>query len=119
MKCQYIALKVLNAMDNEKEIRIVERIVDEHHKSSSFIQRYKGILHQVQSSIASFFGTIRIDNSRMYYEIPGIVYDVVYKIGECHWKETSFLPQEWEFEGFSLEYFKQCWLVLFTLSFIS
>ena len=73
---------------------------------------------EVQSSIASFFGTIRIDNSRMYYEIPSIVYDAVYKVGECHWKETSFLPQEWEFEGFSLEDFKQCWLVLFALSFI-
>ena len=64
MKCQYIALKVLNAMDNEKEIRIVERIVDEHHKSSSFIQRYKGILHQVQSSIASFFEIYGKENSK-------------------------------------------------------
>lgn len=35
---------------------------------------------EVQSSIASFFGTIRIDNSRMYYEIPSIVYDAVYKV---------------------------------------
>lgn len=94
-----------------------ERLSKDHSSLESEINRIM-LSSEVQSSIASFLGTVRIDNSRMCYEIPSIVYDAVYKIGECHWKETSFLPQEWEFEGFSLEDFKQCWLVLFTLSFI-
>lgn len=103
----------LNSFIND----VGERLSKDH---SSLESEINGIMlsSEVQSSIASFFGTIRIDNSRMCYEIPGMVYDAVYKIGECHWKETSFLPQEWEFEGFSLEDFRQCWLVLFTLSFI-
>lgn len=60
-----------------------ERLSKDHSSLESEINRIM-LSSEVQSSIASFFGTIRIDNSRICYEIPGMVYDAVYKIGECH-----------------------------------
>lgn len=68
-------------MDNEKEIRKIEKIIDEHYKSSSFIQRYKENLHQALFDVLRVFERL---------EMASIIGSVGQKILGLVWISSLF-----------------------------
>lgn len=64
-------------------------------------------------------GGITSEDNNGLLSISDDMHEMLLDIGEKHWQMTSSLPQEWEFDGFSLEEFKCCWKELYVLSYSS
>ena len=59
--------------------------------------------------------TIDFEDGRLCYEIPNSLFQIIEEVAEKHWIATSSVPQNWEFDHFSLEDFKKCWKVLYCI----
>lgn len=71
-----------------------------------------------QVELEEFARTIRQEEGRLCYNIPEKLWDYAHDIGCKQWEATSSVPQEWEFEQFSLLEFKDCWTALYAICLI-
>ena len=69
-----------------------------------------------QTGLAELISTIHLEDDRMCYTIPNNLLDVYHRVGESQWNTTSSVPQEWEFDAFTLNEFKCCWIEVYPLS---
>lgn len=57
-------------------------------------------------------------NDNVCYKITEDIWENVYKLTQYIMEDISELPEEWQFESFSLKEYKEFWRALLTLSFI-
>lgn len=60
----------------------------------------------------------RIENEMLCYDLTKEVIDAFYDIVKKQWDMTKTLPQTWEFDNFTLEEYRLCWIWLCTLCYI-
>ena len=59
-----------------------------------------------------------IENEMLCYDLTKEVIDAFYDIVKKQWDMTKTLPQTWEFDNFTLEEYRLCWIWLCTLCYI-
>lgn len=67
-------------------------------------------------SVSKFSTSIKYEDGILRYD-EALIFPLLYKIGEIHWKETSVFPQTWTFDGFTMDEFKTCWIEIYSIAF--
>lgn len=72
----------------------------------------------LSSANSKLIASIKFQDGCISYSTDESIWDSFYEIMERQWVNTSELPEEWEFDKFSVKDFKQFWIAIATLCFI-
>lgn len=67
---------------------------------------------------SKLIASIKFQDGCISYSTDESIWDSFYEMMERQWVNTSELPEEWEFDKFSVKDFKQFWIAIATLCFI-
>lgn len=92
-----------------------------NNKKNSFMNDSKmnEFINKLPELKAMISASVTVDcNDNVCYEISQDIWENVYELTQYIMEDISELPEEWQFESFSLKEYKEFWRVLLTLSFI-
>lgn len=70
------------------------------------------------SANSKLIASIKFQDGCISYSTDESIWDSFYEMMKRQWVNTSELPEEWEFDKFSVKDFKQFWIAIATLCFI-
>lgn len=73
---------------------------------------------QQKKATQNLVSSITIQNKHLFYSTEDKVWNPFRRMMEEQWSSTSELPEEWEFDSFSVVDYKNFWIAIATLSMI-
>lgn len=70
---------------------------------------------EFQINVTELKKSICVDNGTLLFETPKKLKELYAIIGNEQWNKTSNVPQEWEFDHFTLQEYKLCWIELYKM----
>ena len=110
--------KVIFDATAEQRVSFITDVGERYSKHDDTLENaVEQIIHSsdFQKGIAELASTIHITNEKLCYDAPDSVEETQRFLGEAQWNETSDVPQDWEFDHFTLIEYKKCWIELFVL----